>query len=233
MPAETLELAGVLEEIHQLHDVFLGLINTSHITEAGLDLLLAHQASLALAEGHGAFATTTSALHLAHEEDEDGDNDQDRKGRDQQLRPDALAGGLFPGNLHIIVVEVIHQVRVLDRRPRGREVAATLALTGNRLPLDGHFLDLTAAYHLDELGVVDLVLLRLGVEVLEHHQQHRRDDQPQDQIFSPYRSRLLTPSVCPPCSGDIHQTIHQSPGGDQRTGLSVQMALRPRKPLQT
>src|SRR5690606_40718026 len=70
--AQTLELARVTQELHQLGDFLLGLVAAGDISKGSLDLILGQHPRLALAEAHGPTTATRPALHLAHEE-------QDRK----------------------------------------------------------------------------------------------------------------------------------------------------------
>ena len=77
--AQTLELARIFQEVNQLLYIFLGLFNTRHVGKRGFDLVFRQQACLALAKAHGATATTTAALHLAHKEHKHRKDNQNRE----------------------------------------------------------------------------------------------------------------------------------------------------------
>src|SRR5690606_35997879 len=125
LAAETLELARVTQELDQLLHFFLGFLDTGNISKGGLDLVFAHQARAALAEGHRATAATTTALCLAHEENKDTENQQDRQDRQQQLGKDALALGFGTAHCHARLVQHRHQLEIQHRRLDRLETLAT------------------------------------------------------------------------------------------------------------
>src|SRR5690554_2959528 len=181
--AQTLELARVTQELHQLGDFFLGLVAAGDISEGGLDLVFGQHPRLALAEAHRPATATRPALHLAHEEHEDGDDDQDRETGDQQLGPDALTLGLLALDDHVVVQQIADQAVVLNGRPDSLEGLPVTALAGDHETVDGHPLDLAIVHQFEELGVVHRAGLGGGAEVVHHGHQHRGNDQPQDEVF--------------------------------------------------
>ncbi len=168
---KALELARIPEEIHQLFHVFLGFVDTRDIGKRGFDLVFTHQARLALAERHGAFAAT-AALHLAHEEHEQCNDDQNRERGYQQLRPQALALGLLADHFDVVGEQVIHQLVVRHLRPDALELGAVVADTLHLQTVNGHLPYLALLDHLDKLGIVNLLAGGGGREILKHHQQH-------------------------------------------------------------
>src|SRR5690606_13906158 len=98
---QSLEFAWITQEVYQLFNVFLGLINTGHVTKGRLDLIFTQKPGLALAERHRAFAST-AALHLTHEEHKQCDNDQNRERSHQSLSPQPLPVWLFAYHLNVI-----------------------------------------------------------------------------------------------------------------------------------
>src|SRR5690606_29835443 len=182
-PAEALKLARIAQELDQFADVFLGLIATCHIGKSGLDLILAEQACLALAEGHRATAATRAALHLAHEEHEHDDDDQDREAGNQQLRPQTLLLRLDALDRYLVGNQIVHQFRIVHHRTHGLKGRAVFAQTRYHQSVDGHFSEPILPDFLDEGGIGDLLLAGLHAEVIENCQQNRRNDEPQQKIF--------------------------------------------------
>ena len=180
---QALELARIAEEFHQFADFLLGLVATGDVGEGGLDLVFGEQTRLGLAEAHRPALATGAALHLAHEEHEHGDDHQNREAGDQQLGPDALLLGLLAFDDHVVVDQVTDQTTVLDRRADGFEAFAVGALASDHVTIDGHALDAPLLHLLDELRVAQGLRLARAGEVVHHGNQHRRDDQPQDQIL--------------------------------------------------
>ena len=76
-----LELAGVLQELHDLLKLLDGLIGPCDVGERRLGGVLGDQLGLGLAEVHDPVA---AALGLAHEEQEEPDDEQDRQEREEQ-----------------------------------------------------------------------------------------------------------------------------------------------------
>src|SRR5690606_15138599 len=174
---QTLEFAGITQELHQLLHILFGLINTGHVREGGLDLVLAHQAGFALAEGHGAFAAAT-ALHLPHEEHEHGNDDQNGERSHQQLGPDALALWLTTDDRHPVVDQAGHKIRIMYVGADGFKTCAILTLSFDDQPVNCHPLHLAIFHQRHKVGVAHLLGCGLRIEVVEHSQQHRRNDEP-------------------------------------------------------
>jgi len=101
-PAEPLELVGFAQEVDKFLDILLGLLHSGDIGEGDLDLVLAEQFGLALAEGHGAALAADAALHLPHEEEKQRDDDEHREAGDEQLRPDALPRGFAADDFDVV-----------------------------------------------------------------------------------------------------------------------------------
>ncbi len=178
-PAEFLELARVAQKVDEFLHVFFRFVDTGNVGERGLDLILGQQPCLALAERHRSAAATRAALHLTHEQHEHGDDDEDREAGDQQLRPDALLLRRLTDDADVVVDQLVHQLRIVDRRANDLELFAGLALADDHETVDGDFMHLILLDFGDEARVRDLFRLRTHAEVVEHRQQHRCDDQPQ------------------------------------------------------
>src|SRR5690554_4701788 len=168
---QSLELARITQEVHQLFDIFLGFVDTGDITKGGFDLIFTQQARLALTERHGAFAAT-AALHLAHEEDKRRDNDQNRERGHKQLCPQTLTLRFLTDHLHAVGQEIIHQFVVSNLRTNGLELGTVTADALYLKPIDGHLPDLALLDHFDKLRIINLLPAGGGREILKHHQQH-------------------------------------------------------------
>ena len=179
-PPSFWNLPGIAQEIDEFLHVFFGLVDAGNVRERRLDLIFGQQTRFALAERHGSAATAGPALHLPHEEHEDGDDDQDREARDQQLRPDALLLRGFTDHVDVVVDQLVHQFGVVDRRTNDFEVFAGLALANDHEAVDRDLVHLILLHLGDEARIGDLLRLGSHAEIVEHRQQHRRDDQPQE-----------------------------------------------------
>ncbi len=83
--AERVELLGVLEELHDLLELRLGLVDAGHVRERHDGLVAEEHPGPALAEAHG---LVVGALGLPHHEEEEAADQQDRQeGPDQQADP--------------------------------------------------------------------------------------------------------------------------------------------------
>ena len=90
---------GLLEEIHDLHDLDLGLLQPGHILERdALGVILVEHLRLGLAHVHDAAARTASgtARHRPHDEEPRTDNYHPRQQVDQHVRP--VVGLVFIGH---------------------------------------------------------------------------------------------------------------------------------------
>ena len=183
-PAQALKFARIAQELHQFLHVFLGLINPGHVGKRSLYLVLRQQPRFALAERHGAAATARTALHLAHEQHEDGDDDQDGEAGNQQLRPDALRFRRFADNHHAVADQIVHQLRIVNRRPDHLEAITSLAGTQDDQRTDPYFVDLILLDLGHKLRVRHLLGFRLDAEIVEHRQQNGCNNQPEKKIFS-------------------------------------------------
>ncbi len=181
---EFLKLAGIAQEIDEFLDVLFRFVDAGDVRERRLDLIFRKQPRLALAERHRSAAATRAALHLPHEKHEHRNDDQDREARDQQLRPDALLLRRLSNHVDVVVDQLVHQFRIVDRRADDFEVFARLALADDHEAVDGNLVHLILLNFGDEARIGDLLRLWSHTEIVEHRQQHRGDDQPQEQIFS-------------------------------------------------
>ncbi len=82
-----------------------------------------------------------------------------------------------------MIEKVIHQPRIGNRWPHSLKHIAIRARCDNGLPVNHHATDLIAVHFVNKLRVVDLLRLRLNAEIVEHGQEDRRNDQPQEQGF--------------------------------------------------
>jgi len=165
-------------------DIVLGFVDPGDVGESGLDLILAEQTGLGLAETHGTGTPAThAALHLAHEKHEDRHDQQDREGSEEQLLPEAGLVGLAALDIDIVVEQIAHQATVVDIRPNGAEAGAAVALALDFQPVDDHAAHGAILHFIDEIGVGDGLGHRTTLEILENRQQYRSDDQPQDEVF--------------------------------------------------
>ena len=88
--SQLLIFVGLLEEIHDLHDLDLGLLQPGHILERdAFGVILVEHLRLGLAHVHDAAARTASgtARHRTHDENPHADNQHPRQQVDQHVRP--------------------------------------------------------------------------------------------------------------------------------------------------
>src|SRR5690606_17511097 len=175
LAAKALELARVTQELDQLLHFFLGFLDTGNIGKGGLDLVFAHQARAALAEGHRATAATTTALRLAHEENKDTENQQDRQDRQQQLGEEALALRFGTYHFHTLLMQHRHQLKVQHRRLDRLETLATVELTGDHIVTDGDLLHPPLVGLGNEIGIGQTLWLGLGIDARRHYVEHTSD----------------------------------------------------------
>ncbi len=183
LAAKTLEFGGITQELDQFLHFVLGLFHAGHVGEGGLDLVFAHQAGLGLAERHRPAAAFTAALHLAHEEDEDRQDQQNRQHGQEQLGQEALTLGFLTGHFHFVLDQRGNQVGVHRRRLDGLEAGAVVHLAGNTGVTDGDLIHIAVLHVIDERGVVQHLLSRLGVDAGGHYIEDPGDHQPQHNIL--------------------------------------------------
>src|SRR5690606_3891577 len=182
--AQALELVRLPEEVHQLLDVFLGLIDTRDVGKGNLDLVFTQQLGLALAKGHRpALAAGSAPLHLPHEEEEQSYDDENGETGHQQLAPDALPLRLRSDNFDPVIEEVIHQLVVAYHGNGGSELCVVHAPTGHGDTRDGDCAHLTCPHFLNEVGVGDGNTAGLLIDVVEHRQQNGGNHHPEESSF--------------------------------------------------
>ena len=178
LATQFLEFARVAQIVDQLLHLFLGFITTCNVSKGSLDLIFAHQASLALAERHGTFAT--AALHLTHEEDPDTDQQQHREPGDEDGRQQRRLFRLLAHHFDIVIEHVVEQLGIRRRYDGGESFTSTLDAI-NDLTVHPHFTDLLLGHLFNEAGIVQLATGGIaGAEAIEHRHQNDGDDQPQD-----------------------------------------------------
>src|SRR5205823_5091164 len=75
-PAQPLELLGILEELHDLGELFLGLINAGHIIKRDIGVLFGEQAVARAAEIAQHADASARRAYLAQEEKPDEQENQ-------------------------------------------------------------------------------------------------------------------------------------------------------------
>jgi hypothetical protein len=186
--AEPLKLFGVLEELDDLLDFFLGFLHAGDFLERHLVLVAAEHAGARFAEAHGAFA---GHLDLADENEiQQDDKSHERRRREQQVHPELV--GRLELERDLVIIEEPLDVVAPDNL--GRKLAGLLRAVGLGLfviALDG--LDgVTAAVH---RGLLDGTLLDQGAQLavgrfprrcpsgtpqLQEQGHHDQDDHPQE-----------------------------------------------------
>src|SRR5262249_36400027 len=147
--AETLELLRVAQEFYDLLQILLGLVDAGHILEGDTAVRLRQQLGLRFAESHG-FAAR--ALHLARHEDPHADEGEQWQAIDEQRHePRVPIGGWLRGNRNILLIERLHQRRVV--RSIGRESSAAIAIfAGDLASRDGDLLDVPLIDFIQQLA---------------------------------------------------------------------------------
>ncbi len=112
LAAQLLELARVLEEVDDLAHFLLGFVDTGHVSEGDVDLVLAQEPCPTLAEAHGP-AATRCALHLPQHVDEHEDQQQRRSELEQKLTDEIRRLRRLADDVHVRLVERADQRRVV------------------------------------------------------------------------------------------------------------------------
>ena len=189
LAAKLLELAGVLEELNDLVQLFLGLVDTGHIVERDLVLIFGQQPRLGLAKAHG---PARAALHLTHEEDIDADQQQDRQGVEEQAHRRDAARRLDL-NVRAAGLQALDQFILVHR---GDDIVAFAAgvLSLDHIITEHSRLDLAAIHLAEQLRIADLAdRARLGARVhgaVDPKQDHNNDT-PDGQITQIHGGRLF------------------------------------------
>ena len=138
LAAEPLEFLRVAQVLDDLLELLLGLVDAGHVVEGHAALAFRQQTRARLAEAHRLAA---ARLHLAHHEDPDADEEQQREPRNQDA--DDTEPALLDwdgGDLHVVGAERLDQIGVVGRV--GVERSSVCVVTGDRVALDRHILDL-------------------------------------------------------------------------------------------
>ena len=179
--AKALELLRVAQELHDLLQVFLGLVDAGDVLERHAAMRFSQQLGLRFAEAHGLSAR---ALHLPGQEYPRGDEDDQRHPVDQQRQePGQVLLQRLRREVHALLGELADEARVIGR------VGGELAAIGQRA-VDLRSLDddvrHPARIHLaEELAVVHLVGRAALPGILEqrHEREHEKeDDHPKGEI---------------------------------------------------
>ena len=142
----------VLEEVHNLLDLFLGLVTAGHVGEGHCVGGLVQHAGLALAKAEG--PTLATALHLTHEVDPHANEQQHGPPADQQGHEHRAFFAGLDVELDVVGDQVTHQAAIQVGRGGadapvvggdGRNLGATLAFG------DGGSLDPLAADFFQEV----------------------------------------------------------------------------------
>ncbi len=194
--AELLEFLRVLQEVDDFLDFLLGFVTAGNIGEGDLVVVLVEHARLALAEGER--AALAAALHLAHEVDPDADQQQHRAPADEQRHEQRAFLARLDVELDVVVDQVADQAAI--QVGGGGADLAVVAGDGDDLGaalafLDDRVLDALGAHFLQEVGVAHHAGTGRAarVELLEHREQHERNDEPDGDFRKPLIVQLGTP----------------------------------------
>ena len=198
LAAQALELLRVLEEVHDLLELGLGLVDAGYVLEGDAALLLGQQLGARLAEAHGAAA---AGLHLAHHEEPGADNEKQRRPLQQIAEQGVDVAVLGLGyHLDALASQARHQAGILGRV--GLERRAVGQHAGHVVVLDHDGPDVACVHVADEVGIGQLLCRPLAAARLEHaEQQHQqqRDDDPEGQV-PPEIAHLRLPLPRSTCS---------------------------------
>ena len=116
--AEPLVLFGILEEVHDLHQLRLGLVHPRHVGERRFELLAVVDLGLGAAEGE---RLGRPASHAAHDEDPEADHERQRHDpAEEEVAPERALHA--PGELDLVLLELLDEHAVVDAGDaRGRE----------------------------------------------------------------------------------------------------------------
>ena len=186
--AKLLELARILEEVHDFLHFFLGFVAASDIGKGDGVVVLVQHARFALAEAES--AALAAALHLAHEVHPHADEQQHGTPAHEQGHEQRAFLARLDVELDVVVDQVAHQAPV-EVGGRGADAAVVLGDghdLGTALPLlDGCALDTVVAHLFQELGIAQMTgrTDRTRVKLLEHGEQHHGNDQPYGNFRKP------------------------------------------------
>ena len=191
--AQGVELVRVLQELHDLLQVALGLEHAGHVGEGDGGPVFHDHLGPALAEGeHAALAR----LHLAQDENPEPDEQQPRQGGDEVAHP--VGGFRFGRNHDVFGHEIGYQLRVVEGDvylefaqalvrafDHGRRVLAQC--TRDQLLGDGDLLDVVGFEKLLELriGHGHRVIALPGQELRGHQEEQEEHKPDQDRAVLP------------------------------------------------
>ena len=207
-PAQLLELGRVAQELDQLADLFLGLVTARDVRERDRIVGFVEHARLALAERERAAAA--AALHLAHEENPHADEQQHREPRNEHLREETL---LFL-RLGLDLDAVLDQVP--DHPQVAGAVGHVVLLVGtdplDRAAFDHGGLDAALPGLVHELGVRHGLARGLPrVELLDDHEHHQADDQPDADVLNQIIQRVSSVTLSLPRTCNSMPCCHPAP----------------------
>ncbi len=189
--AQPLVLLGVLEEVHHLHELRLGLLHARDVGKRRLELLPVVDLGFGAAEGQ---RLGRPPAHPAHDEHPEADHQSQRHDPPEDEVPPERAFDA-PGELDLVLLELLDEGAVLDAGdPGGREggdEAADLVTgaglrggEGARLQRapdlavgDGDALDLALAHERQELAHRDLDRPRRQEPALDEGQHQHGNEQ--------------------------------------------------------
>ena len=130
--AEPLILAGVAQEFDDLLQILLGLVDAGDVLEGDAAVRFGQHLGARLAEAH---RLAGAALHLSRQEDPHADQRDERQpGHQQRDEPRHVVAGRLGGDLHLAVVRLRDQRRIIRRI--GLEARAVGEGAVNFRPLD-------------------------------------------------------------------------------------------------
>ncbi|MGY3407131.1 hypothetical protein ACVWZV_003244 [Bradyrhizobium sp. GM5.1] len=179
--AEALEFAGVAQEFDDLLQVLLGLVDARDVLEGDAAMRFSQHFCARLAEAH---RLAGAALHLPRQEYPHADQrDEGQPGDQQRDEPRHVVAGRLRGDLHLAVIEALHERRIARRI--GLEARAVGEGAVNVRPLDYDVAHIAAVNLAQELGEGDVLrggaLTRI-LEEREQRQQQQDNDDPEGEI---------------------------------------------------
>ena len=194
--AEPLELLRVAQELDDLLQILLGLVDAGDVLEGDAAMRLGQKLGLRLAEAHRLAA---GALHLAREEDPDADQRDERQPGDQQRdEPGHVLRLRTRGDRDALVVEALHQRRIVRRI--GLEAAAVGVGAVDLRALDDDVAHAALIDLVEELREGDVRATRALAGILEQREQRKQqqdDDHPQGEIAQIRVHRMSLPGDPP------------------------------------
>ena len=246
--AEPLELLRIAQKFDNLLQIFLSFIDAGDVVERHPPMRLGQQFCFGLAKAHS-FAARP--LHLPRQENPDAEEGYERQAVDQQ-RDDpiiAIRRG-FRRDLHVLLVEGLHQSRIIRRI--SRESAAIVEMPGNLITGDRHFADVALIDLVEKLAEADVLRRGALPRVLEQHHQgddQQKNDDPERKIpeirihlrpatgNSPHRARIACSLTRLPGSAGLNFNVGLAgvvaKGSNRQTRSDLPNHRRKSKPLRS